>query len=447
MGTVIKILATGNNETSLANLKNILSETPFTISSSRYGEEILKKINNETPHILFLDLTPPKINSLKLIKRIKTQGEDIFVILLVPYELKNKGLEGIKLGADNYLVKPVDLEEITMVIERIMRNIALKEEIRKYHAQKVRDLKSLNDLMENSQLKNIYKEASSLIRNKKNSLVIIGENGTGKEMLVKTIHSLSSEPYSYSPLMIFNCNGKSSRISSHDYKLINRNRLLKILQKEEDPHSFDSPHGTLWFKDITKLEESLQVALYKYLRHSQGRRGKRSGNGFTFVFTSCDDLTHLAEKKKFHRGLHHLLKDYTLTIPPLRKRTQDIIPLSLYFLDLFNEEYDREIEGIETEAQKFLKSYSWPGNVSELKNVIEHAVLTCKGSMLSRDDLELNIAGRSVTLETLLNQNEFLPLEDMEKLYIRSVLHKVKGNKSKAAKILKISRNTLKGKC
>ena len=448
MSAGLKICLTGNNETSVASLKNILSETTYTVFTAPFDEEILKKIQEKSPHILFIDLTPPKANNLKLIKQIKTLGEDLFLILLVPFELKNRALEGIKLGADNYLCKPVDREEIKIVIEKVMCTIALKEEIRKYHSQKLKDLKAMNDLVENSQLKKMYKEASALIKNKKKVLLIVGENGTGKEIMVKTIHSLSSEPYTYSPLLIFNCNGKASNISSHDYKLLNRNSLVKVLQNDESTNPFDSPHGTFWFKDTAKLDDSLQVMLYKYLKHNRRRyKGKKSGNGFTFVFTSCYDLTHLVEKKKFHKGLYNLLKHTMLTIPPLRERTQDITPLSLYFLDLFNEEYNREIEGIEPEAQKFLKSYSWPGNVSELKNVIEHAVLTCKGNMLSHDNLEVNITGRPITLEALLNQNEFLPLEDMEKLYIRTILRKVKGNKSKAAKILKISRNTLKGKC
>jgi two-component system response regulator AtoC len=448
MGTGIKICVAGNNETSLTSLTNMLSETPFTIFTSPCGEEILRKIREETPHILFLDLTLPKMNDLKLVKRIKALGEDISVVLLVPYELKDKALEGVKLGADNYLLKPVDLKEIKMVIKRIMKNRALQEEMRKYHSQKLKDLKSLTDLVANSQLENIYKKASSLIRDKKNPLMIIGENGTGKEMLVKTIHSLSSEPYLYSPLLVFDCNGKSSRLSPYDYKIINRNAVLKVLQNEETDNPFGSSHGTLWFKEINRLDESIQLMLYKYLRHNRGKhKGKRAANGFIFIFTSCDDLPHLIEEKKLHKGVYNLLKDNILRIPPLRKRTEDIIPLSLYFLDLFNEEFNREIEEIEPDAQKFLKSYNWPGNVSELKNIIEHAVLTCKGSMLNRDDLELNITKRSVTLESLFSQNEFLPLEEMERLYISTILRKVKGNKSKAAKILKISRNTLKGKC
>jgi two-component system NtrC family response regulator len=444
----MKICFTGNNEASLASLKNALSESPFSIFTVPLGEEILKKIREKTPHVLFLDLTPPKVNGLRFIKRIKALEEDVVLILLVPYELKKKALEGIKLGADNYLIKPVEPEEINMVLGRVMKNIALREEIRKHHAQKLKDLKAVNDLVENSQLKNIYREASTLIKNKKNALVIIGENGTGKEMLIKTIHSLSLEPYSYSPLLIFSCNGKSSKFSSPDYQLVNRNDLVKWLQGGESTNSFDPLHSTLWFKDINKLDDSIQAMLYKHLRHNLRRcKGKKTENGFIFLFTSCQDLAPLVEAKKFHRGLYKFMKDHILMIPPLRKRTQDIIPLSLYFLDLFNEKYNREIEGVDPEAQKFLKSYSWPGNVSELKNVIEHAILTCRKNTLNRDDLELNITGRSITLETLLNQNEFLPLDDMEKLYIRTILRKVKGNKSKAAKILRISRNTLKSKC
>jgi len=130
VGAGIKICFSGNNEALLASLKNALSEPHFSIFTLPLSKAILKKIREKTPHVLFLDLNPPKMIGLQLIKRIKALEENIVVILMVPYELKKKAMEGIILGADNYLIKPVEPEEIKIILGRVMRNIALREEIK-----------------------------------------------------------------------------------------------------------------------------------------------------------------------------------------------------------------------------------------------------------------------------------------------------------------------------
>ena len=157
-------------------------------------------------------------------------------------------------------------------------------------------------------------------------------------------------------------------------------------------------------------------------------------------------LKTLVDKGKFNKELYQAVSKRSVHIPPLRKRSSAIVPLAMHFIKAFNREYGKEVKRIDADVRSYLTSYDWPGNVSELKNVMEHVVIISQGESISMKDMAFRSDKKMMSLDSLLLNGSFLSLDEMVALYVKTVLKKVKGNKSKAAKLLRVSRNTLKKK-
>jgi DNA-binding NtrC family response regulator len=181
-------------------------------------------------------------------------------------------------------------------------------------------------------------------------------------------------------------------------------------------------------------------------RTAAERKAGRHPWGRCVVVATNENLKKLVDGGRFNKELYHLLSKRAVHIPPLRKRPAEIMPLALHFIEVFNKAYDRQVKKIDPAVKHYLETCEWPGNVSELKNVIEHCVITSRSEHLTMEALEINGNRQVMSLDTLLLNGSFLSLDEMVALYVKTVLKKVKGNKSRAAKLLRVSRNTLKKK-
>jgi DNA-binding NtrC family response regulator len=164
------------------------------------------------------------------------------------------------------------------------------------------------------------------------------------------------------------------------------------------------------------------------------------------IVSTSANLKALVDKGKFNKELYQALHKHSIHIPPLKKRFREIIPMAMHFMERFNRKYGKHVKKIDVDVRQYLESYDWPGNVSELKNVIEHVVIIAQGDNISMKEMEFKRERKVLSLDTLLMNGSFLSLDEMATLYVKTVLKKVKGNKSKAAKLLGVSRNTLKKK-
>ncbi len=275
------------------------------------------------------------------------------------------------------------------------------------------------------------------------SILIMGEKGTGKELLAKSIHCNFSPN---APFFSINCSDLP-----FEYFQEKVDECFEMFSDEKisflKPDDYRKP--TLFLRDIGKLEADLQKSLLSLLKDrmiESSSRAVRSLKNLRLIFTFSKNGDDHRAKRKMENEIKKSFNPFLLSILPLRDRIKDIKPLAFLFMDKFCKEYGKNIGGIHSEALSSLNSHLWPGNVSELRDVMENAVLLSQSPLITIDDIRFNISKKSIALESFLSGEDFFKLGELENIYIKTVLRRVKNNKSKASKILGISRNTLQRK-
>jgi two-component system response regulator AtoC len=289
-------------------------------------------------------------------------------------------------------------------------------------------------------MKNLYQKGQCLARDNYPSVLITGESGTGKELLAKSIHYNLSPS---APFIIINCiNLPFDHFEEKIEGCFSIFSDMKVPFSEKNSAS----EATLFLRDIGKLDLTVQSNLFNLLKQRFFEPKKGLSNKFEklrLMFSYNQNGLNKEVKKKFDTNLSEAFHPLMLNILPLRDRKDDIQPLAQYFIDKFSKEYGKDVGGIHSRALSILKSHTWPENVSELRDIMENAVLLSQGPLITKEDIRFNISKKSIALESFLTREDFFTLEELERIYIQTVFKRVKKNKSKAAKILGISRNTL----
>ena len=289
-------------------------------------------------------------------------------------------------------------------------------------------------------LKELSNNGKKIAGTNNSSLLIFGEKGTGKELLARAIHySLSND----ATFVSINC--ANLTIDNFVNKI---NDWIEHLSDAENISHNETNHRKLTFyiSNIEKMETDIQNVFFDFLKKKviESQNSSIINPVNLRLFFSVNEN---GQKQKicdiFDESLNKSFNPFLLSILPLRNRSDDIKPLALHFLEKFGKEYGKRISKIHSEAFNILQSHQWPGNVSELRDVMENAVLLSQGPLITADNIRLNISKKSIILESFLSNEDFFKLDELEKIYIQTVLKRLKNNKSKAAKVLGISRNTL----
>ena len=303
----------------------------------------------------------------------------------------------------------------------------------------------LSDIYLTGSMKEVYKRGKTLYESDAPCLLITGESGTGKELLAKSIHNMLSPGSQFVPISCVN-------LPYDHFEEKIEACLMNVCSDTAGQTGKGSPYAaTLFFRDIGKLEKSVQQGILGLLRKKiSGQPGSTDdlASRIRLVF-SCSQQSGIAVGQNKADGSEQFIKAFNpqlLRILPLRDRIADIGLLATYFTDRFSKEYGKDIGGIHSSALDLLEGWEWPGNVSELRDVIENAVLLSRHLLIMDDDIRFNVSKKFIALESFLCREDFFTLEEIEKIYIQTVLRRMKNNKSKTSKILAISRNTLQSK-
>ncbi len=423
------------------SLKHWFEEEGYIIDTAENGNEALQKFSVNKYDLALLDMKMPGMTGLELLKKIREIDENCVSILITAFASVPTAIQALKDGAYDYVTKPIDPDELNNIVKNALESVKLKTENKKLKGR-LEDMSVPDNLVgESPQMKRIT-ELIRTVSDSDSTVLIRGESGTGKELVAKAIHANSRRKYF--PIITVNCGALSESLLESELFGHEKGAFTGAHFRRKGKFEIANG-GTIFLDEIGSISQKTQVDL---LRVIETKKFNRVGGNdlvesdFRLITATNEPLEKLIEEGKFRKDLYYRLNVITIMLPPLRERKDDISLLANYFLKKYSELMNKNIEGFSDEAMNFLLKYDFPGNVRELENTIERAIVIGKGNIIQLEDLSLDINGDSYGFE----DDTVGSLEDVEKKYIIKVLGENKWNISKSAEILGVERVTLYNK-
>lgn len=438
---MMKILVVDDEQSIRETLEMFLREKGYAVVTSEEGGTGLEAFRRERPDIVILDIRLPGMNGLEVLHRIMEEREDIPVIMITAYHDMETTIQAMKLGAYEYIHKPIDVEELEIALDKVVSNRSVNTRLEDLIMEISQDYKVDNIVGRTKAMREIFKIVG-LVSESKTTVLIQGESGTGKGLIAKAIHYNS--PYRREPFLPINCSALvetllESELFGHEKGAFTGATHLKKGKIEL------AQNGTIFLDEIGEISPNLQVKLLRFLQEKEFERvgGEEILRSSARVIAATNrDLSHLVEEKKFREDLYFRLKVVEIYVPPLRERKADIPLLVDHLLNKINRELHKKVIKIPKEAMEGLVNYSWPGNIRELENLLTRAIVLSKGNILLPESFPelFSLKGNLKELTVIK------PLEQIEMEHVVKALDFAHWDKGKACKLLGISRPTLRKK-
>jgi DNA-binding NtrC family response regulator len=413
----------------------------YDVLEAETGETALEKLL-EGVDLVLLDYRLPDTDGVSVLRKIKEFDQDILVILLTAYASVDTAVEAMKQGAYHFANKPFNLDEVAATVERALETTRLRREVRQYRTNAAKPYSLQRLVGESSEIKALRSLVARVAASPASTVLLTGESGTGKDLVAKIIHYASTR--SSKPFMNITCSALpepllESELFGHERGAFTDARLQKkgLLEMADG--------GTVFLDEIGEMTPALQSKLLRFLEEKSFRRVGGSQDIRVDVRVVAATNRNLAEevaKHRFRSDLFFRLNVLPIEIPPLRSRRDDIPILVEYFIDAFNAEFRKRVQGATPAAHAMLQSYGWPGNVRELRNVIERAMLLSDSDRLDTDDF-------TVTTGVGTGDDFELPatgvdLEKLERSLLIQALKRSHGNQTKAGTFLGLNRDQIR---
>jgi len=448
-----KILIVEDGKDTQFLLSNILKDAGYQTIIAGDGDKALKELERHSPNLALLDIKLPDMNGMKLLEEMKKNDKHLIIIMLTAYSDVKDAVKAMKLGAFDYITKPFDNEELLLIIKKALQTQYLSKEVESLR-KKLGESKAVEETIgESPQIKQVLKQVE-IIAPTNMTVILQGESGTGKELIAKLIHEKSLRKDK--PFVAIDCGAIPDTLVESELFGYEKGAFTGAEERKEG--KFEQANGgTLFFDEITNLPNSIQMKLLRAVqeRKFQHLGGKRDISVDVRIIVATNiSLSEAVKIGKFRDDLFHRLNEFHIDLPPLRERKEDLPVLTKHFLDEANRDLGKKTEGFSGEAMKFLLDYHWPGNIRELKNVIKKAVLLADSNQITSTHLSLNNGHHPTQPHLQLDSKKDLSLKatkenatkEIEEKMIKEALAKTGGNKTKAAKMLKIDRMTLYSK-
>ncbi len=441
MTEAANVLVIDDDESIRDSCSQVLEKEGHSVKTAKDGNEGLKLFKKEFFHLVLLDLKLPGIDGMEVLTRIKEQDPNTSVIIITGFASIESAVEAMKRGASEYLAKPFSPTELRLLTRKaldgrkiLFENMYLREELEK---------KSEFDMVVGKS--RAMEKVIDIVRRvsaSESTVLITGESGTGKELLAREIHNHS--PRKEAPFIVVDCGALVETL--FESELFGHVKGSFTGAHETKHGRFEVANGgTIFLDEISNISLNIQA---KLLRVIQEREITRVGGtrpikvDVRILAATNENLADLVRKGKFREDLFYRLSVVPIHLPPLQERKDDIPLLVDHFLQKYNKRARKKISAISTPVKKALMGYDWPGNIRELENTIERAVVLSKGDEIELEDLIYHgISTNSSPFHPV--GGKYKSLDEVEKEYIKTVLQAEHGNKSKSAKILGIDRKTL----
>jgi DNA-binding NtrC family response regulator len=427
-----------------------LSDLDLHIHEAVDGEQAIHIFENEMIHLVITDLKLPKINGMEVLNFIKEKDPEIPVIVITAYGSIENAVRAIQKGAFDYVTKPFKEEKLRASIIKALQISRLTSEVR-YLRQEIEDRYTFKNIVGDSpKICDVLKLAGS-VSNTDTTVLITGESGTGKELLSRATHINS--PRSSGPFLTVNCAAIPSTLQETELFGYEKGAFTGAHKRTKGKFETASG-GTLFLDEIGDMKLDVQAKLLRILETHEFERigGTKTINSDVRIIAATNkNLEEMVEEKLFREDLFYRINVFPVHIPPLRERKQDIPKLSTHFIQEFSKAFGRKPPELSDKAIRKLTQYPWKGNIRELKNVIERAMILSKGSQITSHHVILNESHEKIfkqinmdTLIPMIINDHGLSLDDLESYCINYAMKTLNNNVSKAARFLGLSRATLR---
>ena len=433
-----RILVAEDEEITLNNIIETLKEEGFEVHSATDGALAYSKMENERFDILIADIKMPRLSGMELLEKTKEQRPETEVIIITGFGSISSAVEAMKKGAVDYITKPFDLDELTLKVKKIHEQKILRKDniaLRTFLGMK----KDISIIAKSGSMKRILDTIEDM-RETDVNVLLTGETGAGKNLIAKIIHFTSVRQDR--PYLSINCATLTEELLVSELFGYEKGAFTGAVAAKQGLVEI-ADTGTLFLDEISDLSPSLQAKLLKAIEDGEFFRvggTKPIRVDVRFIAATNRNVKDMLSEGRFREDLYYRLNIMEIFIPPLRKRREDIRPLSAYFLQKHIPKSNKKITGFSKDAMEILMKYSFPGNVRELENIIERAIILEKSAMITPESLPTEL--RTLQIETL-EPGRIMTVDEKVREYAEKVINMLGGNKTKAAEMLGISRTSL----
>jgi two-component system, NtrC family, response regulator AtoC len=466
-----KILVVDDERMIRWSIQQALSKDGLSVAAVETGEEAVAQATDEMPDLVLLDITLPGIDGLEVLRRLKSIEPALTVVMVTAIEDVKVAVEAMRLGAYDYISKPFDLDRLKVIVHNALDRHELRQEVEFHRKESVKKYGFHRVIGPSRKLADVLGIARKVTMSEATTVLIQGESGTGKDLLAQAIHYESSR--ATRPFMAINCTALPAELLESE--LMGHEKGAFTDAKSIKKGLFEiADGGTIFLDEIGDMQHGLQAKLLRFIENKAFRRvgGHRDIEVDVRIIAATNrNLSELVKRGMFREDLYFRLNVIPIFIPPLRERTEDILPLADHFLAEISHDFKRPVRSFSDTVRRRMLSYEWPGNVRELKNMTERAIILGVREIIDENDLPLpaSAADQSVAepyradgeggfprLESDVETetansgyrfslpSEGIDLESVERDFIRQSIDQTGGNQTRAAEMLGLTRDALR---
>jgi len=436
MAEKISILIVDDEESVRDSLHNWFIEDGYDVERAENAKNALLMLESRTFDIILADIKMPGMDGMEMHRRIRALNRDTIVIIMTAFASVDTAVQALKDGAYDYITKPFDPDDLSHLIRNAATQISLKAE-NEALKRKVSTLEDIDDLIGQSEaILKVLKQVESVAQSN-SSVIITGESGTGKELVARAIHSNSARKYF--PLISVHCGALTESLLESELFGHEKGAFTGAMFNRKGRFEM-ADGGTIFLDEIATISSKMQVELLRVLETKSFVRvggNKEIASDFRVICATNRDLKSMVKSGNFREDLYYRLNVVNIAIPPLRERTEDIPLLVNHFIKKYCSSMSRDMISIDPAALKHLENFEFPGNVRELENMIERAIVIGNGKEIKLRDLPMGKEAINSSVESL---------DELEKRHVEMILNKYAWNVSRSAKALNVDRVTLYNK-
>ena len=451
-------IAIVDDEETIRDSLDIILSDEYTICLYEDAESFVASLEETLPDVVLMDIGLPVMSGIEALEIFKVRASNSPVIMITAYEDINMVIASMKMGAFDFILKPINPDILELTIKKAVSSIALIKEVQVLQEKFLKENEPCF-IGESKNIQNVMDFINMVSKSRDTPIMILGETGTGKELIAKAIHARS--PVFQGPFVAVNCSAFPEDLIESELFGYEPGAFSGAKQQGKRGFIEEADQGTLFLDEVADLSPAGQAKLLRFLENGEFYKvgGTKKYKVHTRVVSATNkDLALFVEKEKFRKDLYFRLCVVKAKIPSLNERPDDIIPLAKHFLHEFNIKFNKKIKGISQQAQTLLETHEFTGNVRELKNIIERSVLVARNQLVCVAEMGLSPKGGSdpshpVSPKTALLQTPSLPeegvhlndlLSGIEKEYMSLAMERSRGNESRAAKLLNMNHHTFR---